>query len=147
MNNIRVFLVFIFVFTLGVNNASASRVSKANKALLVKDYFKAKKHFSKGVKYNISPSSFGLATIYSRNDNPFFNLDSAYHYIVQADSTWGISSDRKKKKWAIYSWTPEGIDSLKNGISDQLFIRATGLHTIEAYSDFIIEMPGLKITN
>lgn len=137
MNNIRVFLVFIFVFTLGVNNVSASRVSKANKALLIKDYFKAKKHFSKGVKYNISPSSFGLATIYSRNDNPFFNLDSAYHYIVQADSTWGVSSDRKKKKWAIYSWTLEGIDSLKNRISDQLFIKAKGLHTVEAYSDFI----------
>lgn len=116
---------------------SASRVSKANKALLIKDYFKAKKHFSKGVKYNISPSSFGLATIYSRNDNPFFNLDSAYHYIVQADSTWGVSSDRKKKKWAIYSWTLEGIDSLKNRISDQLFIKAKGLHTVEAYSDFI----------
>ncbi|MGZ3921338.1 MAG: WG repeat-containing protein [Bacteroidia bacterium] len=52
------------------------------KALSIYDYFLAKKQFYKACKKQPDPyAAYGLATIYSRNDNPFFNLDSAAKFI------------------------------------------------------------------
>ncbi len=141
MKKIQLFLILVFALFLNAQNTFASRIKKANKALVVYDYFKAKKHFSKGVKYNTSPATFGLATIYSRNDNPFFNLDSAYRYIIISDSTWALAKDRKKEKWKIYGWTESGIDSLKQIISSQLFSNAKQENTVTRYTHFINRNP------
>jgi len=141
MKNYQVFLVLICALFFNVNNSYASRIKKGNKALIVYDYFKAKKHFSKGVKYNPSPASFGLATIYSRNDNPFFNLDSAYRYILLSDSTWILAKERKKEKWKTYGWTKSGIDSLRQIISSQLFLNAKKKNTVVRYTTFIERNP------
>ena len=77
----------------GSNISYASGIKRGYEALLVKDYFTAKKRLLKGMKYNSSPASFGLATIYSRDDNPFYNLDSAYRYILISNSTWDPKSN------------------------------------------------------
>lgn len=123
--------------TVHVNNASASRIKKGNDALAVKDYFRAKKQFTKGLKYNPSPSAFGLATIYSRNDNPFYNLDSAYRYILVSDSLFDITNDRKKLKWKKYGWTCRSIDSLKLLVSTGFYEFAKKKNTVAQYTDFI----------
>ncbi len=141
MNCLRIFLLFILVAIFNVSNASASRVKKGYVALEVKDYFSAKKHFTKGLKYNNSPSAYGLAIIYSRDDNPFFDLDSAYRYILFADSTYNDSADRKKQKWQIYGWSSKSIDSLKLIVSTSFFKIARENNSVLSYSKFIQRHP------
>ncbi len=141
MLNIRLSILLCLAVLLNSNQAEASRIKRGNEALKINDYFKAKKLLTKGLKYNVSPASFGLATIYSRNNNPFYNLDSAYYYINLADSTFDLSKLRKKEKWRIYGWTEAGIDSLSRSISSQFYAIAKSTHTVESYSIFLIKNP------
>lgn len=64
----------------------ASSISKAYEALSIYDYFKAKQLFYKSIKKQPAFAAYGLATIYSRNDNPFSNYDSAAKYIYVAST-------------------------------------------------------------
>jgi len=61
---------------------SANKITIGFEALSQFDYFKAKKIFYQCLKKNPCEASFGLATIYYRNDNPFTNNDSACKYIT-----------------------------------------------------------------
>ena len=70
-----IFLVCCFL------KCGASTIDKAYEALNEYDYFKAKKLFYSQLKKSRAEAAFGLATIYYRNDNPFYNLDSAYKYV------------------------------------------------------------------
>jgi len=117
------------------------RIKKGYEALNVHDYFTAKNSFLKGLKYDPSAAAFGLATIYSRNDNPFYQLDSAYRYILLADSTFEVAKDRKKEKWQKYGWTRTGIDSLRQSISTQFFKIAKNENSIASYTEFISSHP------
>jgi hypothetical protein len=57
---------------------SGKKIEKAYAALSEYDYFRAKKLFTALTGGNDGPyANYGLALIYSRGDNPFFNLDSA----------------------------------------------------------------------
>ena len=40
----------------------------------------------------------GISTIFAKNNNPFYNLDSALHYIKTSDSCFIISSEKEKLK-------------------------------------------------
>ncbi len=72
------FFVLLLVYTQYV---FSSKTENGFKALIIFDYFKAKTLFYKEVSKNPDPyAAYGLATIYSRNNNPFFNLDSASKY-------------------------------------------------------------------
>lgn len=117
------------------------RIKKGFEALIVHDYFNAKNSFYKGLKYDPSAAAFGLATIYSRDDNPFYHRDSAYRYIVMADSTFEGSKDKKKTKWSKYGWTRTGIDSLRQVISTQFFNVAKKENSVASYTDFISAHP------
>ncbi|MEQ8907974.1 MAG: WG repeat-containing protein [Vicingaceae bacterium] len=66
----------------------AGKIERAYEALEVFNYFKAKELFDKVKDKDIVAAPFGLSVIYGRNDNPFYNLDSAFHYILQADSNY-----------------------------------------------------------
>ena len=52
-----------------------SKINKANEALDVYDYFKAKKLFYSAIEKSKVEANYGLAVIYSRTDNPFSNID------------------------------------------------------------------------
>ena len=52
-----------------------SKISEAYEALSIFDYFKAKQLFYKSISKYPCQSSYGLATIYFKTDNPFSNLD------------------------------------------------------------------------
>ena len=138
---IRLSILLFLSVLLNATQVEASRIKKGNEALIAHDYFKAKKLFMKGLKYNVSAASFGLATIYSRNNNPFFNLDSAYQYVRLANSTWNTAKLRKKEKWKIYKWTKFGIDSLSRLISSQFYTIAKERHTVEGYTIFLNKNP------
>ncbi len=117
------------------------RIKKGFEALSIHDYFSAKNYFYKGLKYDPSAAAFGLATIFSRDDNPFYHRDSAYRYIVMADSTFEAAKDKKKLKWSKYGWSRTGIDSLRQLISTQFFIVAKKENSVASYTDFISSHP------
>mgnify|MGYP000078089620 CR=1 FL=1 len=123
------------------NVVHASRVKNGFEALKVKDYFKAKKLLSKGMKYNPEASSYGLSIIYSRSDNPFYDKDSAYRYIVIADTSWANAKEKKKEKWKVYDWTRPSIDSMLQLISGQFYSASKQVHTVECYTEFLFAHP------
>ncbi|MBA2612582.1 MAG: WG repeat-containing protein [Bacteroidetes bacterium] len=88
--------LFIFLFIFCLSKLSASKLENGFKALSIYDYFKAKKLFAANFKSKNDPySSYGMAVIYSRNDNPFFNLDSASKYISLSYNLFFIKNQSK----------------------------------------------------
>lgn len=137
MKRLPLYGVLFLLTLLVVPTAQASKIKRGFEALKVYDYFKAKKNFSKGMKYNPSPGAFGLALIYKTDDNPFFSLDSAFKYVHVSRDHWEKSREGKKLRWGKYGWTSNGIDSLRNEISSLFFIEASKEHTVESYAKFI----------
>jgi hypothetical protein len=123
----------------GINQASAARIEKGFEALEQYDYFKAKGIFQKSLKRNESPASFGLATIYLRNDNPFYNLDSAYLFVLRAHSTIGVIKAKQLQKLAFYGFTELAIVELRQQVTSEFFKRAENENTALAYQKFMDE--------
>jgi hypothetical protein len=71
----------ILAFLLISNTAFSAKVEKGFEALRIFDYFKARSIFYSCVKKNDPAACYGLAVIFSRNDNPFSQLDSATKFI------------------------------------------------------------------
>lgn len=105
----KIVALFIISFTL---NASASKISDAYEALSIFDYFKAKQLFYKTYSKSPSESSFGLATIYYRTDNPFSNIDSAAKYISICNTQF-----KDTITYSLYHINLESIQILTNKIS------------------------------
>jgi hypothetical protein len=75
-------IIAVTFFLLWGIGAKALKPKKGFKALSIYDYFTAKKIFTKtNFKQANTYACYGLASIYNRNDNPFFNLDSAAKYV------------------------------------------------------------------
>lgn len=83
---------------------------RAYRQLSVYNYFAAKKNFYKLARYKRKKTVAytGLAIIYGRSDNPFTNLDSAFHYIHQAKILYPGVPVKTKNKWK----EKQGVDSL-----------------------------------
>ncbi len=73
-----IFLLSVF----SLSHAFGNKLYDAYSALDSYDYFKAKKLFYGCLKKQPSEAAYGLATIFSRNDNPFHHTDSAAKYIA-----------------------------------------------------------------
>lgn len=134
--SMRIFLIIALLFG-SVQSLQAQRVKKGYEALSILDYFKAKKMFSKGLKYNPEASSYGLSIVFSRNNNPFYNLDSAYRYVTMSDTLYPKAKERKRENWAVYGWTRSGIDSMMQVIGDLRYNVAYKEHSIHAYTEFM----------
>ncbi len=117
--------------------ASAGRIKRGFDALKIFNYFEAKKQFSKGMKYNPAPSAFGLAIIYSRSDNPFYQKDSADHYIRLAQNLYPTAKEGKKLKWKIYGWAQSGLDSLQQLIGDEFYHEVIGSNNVASMTTFL----------
>ncbi|MBC7695895.1 MAG: WG repeat-containing protein [Burkholderiales bacterium] len=76
--------IIVVVIICLVSKLWGNKISGAFEALSVYDYFKAKQLFYKAHKKYPCESSYGLATIFYRSDNPFSNIDSAAKYIAVA---------------------------------------------------------------
>lgn len=104
-------IIIIFILCL-VSKAWGNKISDAYEALSIYDYFKAKTLFYKCLVKYPSESSFGLATIYQRNDNPFSNIDSAAKYITICKKHFKDTSS-----YALYHINNESITVLTKKIS------------------------------
>lgn len=133
--------LFNLFLVLAAFNLQAGEVEKALDALKEYDYFKAKKLFEKRIEKEIVASSYGLSVIYGRNDNPFYNLDSAYKYITTVDTSFLKLSKKDKEKLGKY-----GLDSLmfqnwKDSIDLKVFKVARVDNTVEVYEAYIKRHP------
>jgi hypothetical protein len=114
---------------------SASTIDKAYAALHEYDYFKAKKLFYTQLKKSRVEASFGLATIYYRNDNPFYKLDSAYKYIAICRNAFANLSAEKKQK-ITHNLSDSAIVALHDSISQKayvVFLKDVTIQSAEKY--------------
>jgi TolA-binding protein len=142
MKYIQLFLVMSFLgltFTL-----SASKVEKGFKQLIEKDYYGAKKSFEKAFDKYPSGSSFGLAVIYFRTDNPFHNIDSAYRLVRVAEKTFSDVSSKKKDKWQAYGYTKSAIQELKEKISTSIFEGLKGNTDYDVWATYLMKNPDAR---
>lgn len=90
---------YCFVLIVAPLLISACSIQKGYEALNEYNYFEAKKNFEKSLKRNESPAAYGLSVIYFREDNPFHNIDSAYHYSLLSVESYEEAKEKKHKKW------------------------------------------------
>lgn len=131
--HIYLFLSFILF---GVHFANASKLEKGFEALKVFDYFQAKKllheiHLKKPDAY----ASYGLALIFSRNDNPFSNLDSAGKYISLSFHLFLAKPETLVLSGFIIDKT--SILNLSDTITQKMFRMVRQLNTVSAYNYFL----------
>ncbi len=113
------------------------RLQKAYNALAIYDYFQAKELFYKSLKNDPVAASYGLSVIYSRNDNPFTQIDSAHKYINISEQKWA-GVDAKSR----LDYLTVGVDSLSilsqaYTIDSLAFLRAQAINEITAWNEFI----------
>jgi len=118
---------------------SGCAVSKGFESLESYNYFDAKQKFERAEKRKVVPSSYGLSVIYQRNDNPFYNLDSALVKINLAYSNYSNLPDNKKEKYQQYGVDSMSILKQRNLISYLYFNRAIETNSVYAFQEFIVK--------
>ncbi|MDP3557833.1 MAG: WG repeat-containing protein [Bacteroidota bacterium] len=117
-------------------NLNASNIEKGFKALSVFDYFKAKKIFNNNFQKKQNPcSAFGLATIYSRNNNPFYNLDSASKYITLSFNLFAIK--KEVKEFSGFKIDSSSIIHLVDTIATKAFDKIVKDNILIKYNNFL----------
>ena len=99
--------VLLIAFWLSTAASTLGRLEKAFEALSVYDYFRAKDFFYRSLKSDSAAAAYGLSVIYSRNDNPFTQLDSADKYIKIAEERWLDLDEKTRGEYRAF-----GLDSL-----------------------------------
>jgi hypothetical protein len=133
-------LVGFLSFILG-----ACKVSKGFEALEVHNYFEAKKQFEKALNKQKSPSAYGLSVIYFTQDNPFYDLDSAYHYGLLSVEAYSDAQPKKQEQWK--EKLDFSLDKAKQHralISDRGYNKAKQKNTVKGYQYFIANYPWSK---
>ena len=131
----RVSILFILV-SLSVILKSCS-LNRGFKAVEVYNYFEAKQIFEKKLKRHPVAANYGLSLIFERTDNPFHNLDSAYHAIMYSMTYFDSLKPRSKEKYAETGIDSRAIYDQQRLISQGLYRRALNLNTESAFSSFI----------
>lgn len=131
-------LTYIFLLACFFTS-TASTIDKAYAALREYDYFKAKKLFYSQLKKNKTEASFGLATIYYRNDNPFYRLDSAYKYIsVCINSFKSLPAEKKEKLKVSYAVTDSLIIALHDSIAQKAYYALVKNVTVQSIENYAV---------
>jgi len=115
----------------------AGALEKGFEALKIYNYFEAKKQFTKAIKTHHTGASYGLSIIYYRNDNPFYNIDSAYKYILLSEKNLKPSNAREKETLQKLSINQPSIGEQKEKIIQRAFEKAKTENTVEAFNWFI----------
>jgi len=115
----------------------ANKLDKAFEALRIYDYFKAKHLFEKSLQKETAAAAYGLSVIYSRNDNPFYNIDTAYVYVRKSQKSFEPLALKEKQEIEKYKVTEASIRELKDAIHLKAFNSYKQKNTVEAYNQFI----------
>jgi hypothetical protein len=122
--------------------ASSCSVNKGFEALGEYNYFEAKKQFEKAIDKKTSPAAYGLSKIYLKDDNPFHNLDSAYHYgLLAVESYNNLKEPQQQKLAEEHGYTLGVAKHQRAKISQQFYELAKRENTVQGYKEFIANHP------
>jgi len=127
---------FCFLLLLTSAKIKASKIEKGFEALRVFNYFEAKQFFYKSNQSTLNPySSYGLSLVFYKNNNPFFNLDSAakYAYI----SYQAYKKGPIKKTYSNFEISDSTIINLIDSITFKQYQITERLNTIIDYNTFL----------
>lgn len=124
--------IIIILLVSFASQAFGSKISEAYEALSIFDYFKAKQLFYKSLQKCPSESSYGLATIYFKTDNPFSNIDSAAKYVAISQSQY-----KDTATYSTYHISKETIAFLAINIGNKAFEKYSNHNSIESYNYFL----------
>lgn len=116
-------------------------------ALAIHDYFKARKVFLKSVKQHPVPSNFGLSVITSRDNNPFYDLDSSYTYIDRALTHLATLKPKRAARYLRFDVDSARIAEQRRNVQSAGWKRAQTQHSIDGYQRFIENFGDSKWTN
>lgn len=118
------------------------KINKGFEALDSYNYFEAKRYFDKSLKKKESPAAYGLSVIYFRDDNPFHNLDSAYHYSLLSVEALKGTKEKTQRKWKKkLDYSLEKAKLHRKEISDLAYKTAVIDNNVIAYEYFIAKHP------
>lgn len=127
----------IFLLSLLILIVTSCKLPKAFEAIEIYDYFEAKKQFENLEKQHPVPSNYGLSIIYQRNDNPFYNIDSAYEAIQYAFIFFDSLKIKQKEKYLEFGINKRSILDQQKKIVTNLFQRAVLNNTELGFQKFI----------
>lgn len=122
-------------------SAAAGKIEKAFESLKVYNYFEAKQLFEKSMKKQPAAASYGLAIIYSRGDNPFYNLDSAFNLVVKAEKLYATQKEKTQLALKKYDFDYQHVIELRQKITTGFYKITRAAHTEEAYQAFMDKHP------
>ncbi len=128
-------LLLILLFTFCSYFSFARNINKGYEALCIYDFFKAKKIFYKNLHQKNPAACFGLAIIFSKNNNPFYNLDSATKYINRAAVYFKIKNIPLNYKCTTIDSL--SINNLLDSINTQLYLKTLKKNTIVDFEKFL----------
>lgn len=135
------------LFLSSFNIVSINKLKKGFDALRVYNYFEAKSIFNNQLEREPAGASFGLSLIFSRNDNPFFHLDSAYKYILMADSAFYRIDDKKKIQLSELGIDRYAINMQYARVDSLVFESISKKGNPDEIQDFIQKYPNSKFLN
>ncbi len=128
---------FFYFLLLSISpKIKASKIEKGFEALRIFNYFEAKQLFYKINQSTLNPySTYGLSLVFYKNNNPFYNLDSAakYAYI----SYQAFKNQPIKKRYSNFEISDITISDLIDSINFKQFQITKSLSTINDYNIFL----------
>jgi len=129
-------VLFLLFFSL-LSHLKAGKIERAFEALGKYDYFGAKELFEKVKDKEPVAAPFGLSKIFGRNDNPFYNIDSAFHYILQAEARYPNQDTDQKAELKELGVSDSSISEWKDSIDLAAWNQTKEMDKQAAYQRFI----------
>ncbi|MBK7753704.1 MAG: WG repeat-containing protein [Flavobacteriales bacterium] len=117
----------------------AGKLEKGFEALSMHDYFLARKLFQAEVDKHPAAAWYGLSVISGRADNPFYQLDSAYAYLLRAEVTFGLADDRERMRIKPLGVDQDAIVAQREHIHSVAWDLTKAQNTIAAYDRFLAQ--------
>lgn len=125
--------------------AKADKLKDGFERLWIYDYFRAKEYFEEAIEKKTPGAAFGLSKIYSQNNNPFYNLDSARKYVMLADSSIHAIKPKELPYYSSFGVSDTTISLLNNEICKKAFMEAYHADSLEKYEHFISNFYGCEM--
>ncbi len=117
--------------------ANAGKLEKGFERLRIHDYFRAKAYFNQSLRRWPAGAAYGLSVIYSRNNNPFYNLDSARRYILVCDTAFRKVKGKRLDKYNKLGITDFSIIALTDTICRKAFYAARLASSVNGYNRYL----------
>lgn len=144
--NLKIFMLLLFFICI-YSGSYAGKLEKAFEALHQYNFASAKVGFDKSMKKKPAAASYGLSLLYGTDNNPFFNPDSAYKYIIQADTLFDKLDEKEKEKLAEIPVNDSAISAHKVAVSHFFFQRIENSANVDEYITFIEKHPWAEELN